>query len=175
VLAEADEAGLPVVLHVEPANPARRLYERLGFVARAAEGIHLAMERPAPAGASGPPAPPDATATADATATGAAGGADTLPTDVAPMPTYDDLAPHIGVTVACLPDGPDLELITVDARTRPGRAGPVPYSALFAGPLDRPLDQGMHRLDLPGTGPIDLFIVPLTPTDGRARYELIVT
>lgn len=33
MLAEADAEGLPVALHVEPGNPARRLYERLGFVA----------------------------------------------------------------------------------------------------------------------------------------------
>ncbi|HEX7133726.1 MAG TPA: GNAT family N-acetyltransferase [Iamia sp.] len=173
VLAEADEAELPVVLHVEPANPARRLYERLGFVVRSTGGTHLEMERPAPGAATGPrPAPPAAEETEEETATD---GVDALPVDLPPLPTYDDLAPHIGVTVACLPDGPDLELVTVEARTRPGRTGPVPYSALLAGPLDRPLEQGMHRLDLPGTGPIELFIVPITPVDGRAVYELIVT
>lgn len=31
LLAEATAAGVPVLLHVNPANPARRLYERLGF------------------------------------------------------------------------------------------------------------------------------------------------
>ena len=32
LLAEADAAGKPVTIHVEKFNPARRLYERLGFV-----------------------------------------------------------------------------------------------------------------------------------------------
>ncbi len=39
VLAEAADAGLPVTLHVEPENPAVRLYGRLGFeVVTEAEG-----------------------------------------------------------------------------------------------------------------------------------------
>lgn len=173
VLDDADAAGLAVRLHVEPANPARRLYERLGFVATGAEGIHLALERPAaratdPAPATTPPAPPPVAA-------GPATTPPALPPGLPPMPTYDDLAGHVGTTVARLPDGPDLELVEIAARPRPGQPGPVPFSALFAGPLDRPLGQGIHQLDLPGTGPIELFIVPLTPTDGRALYELIVS
>jgi GNAT superfamily N-acetyltransferase len=48
----ADEIGVPTRLHVEPASPARRLYERLGFVAGAlsdGEIPRIAMERaPAP-------------------------------------------------------------------------------------------------------------------------------
>jgi GNAT superfamily N-acetyltransferase len=44
VLAEAQAAGLPVRLHVEQFNPARRLYERLGFVPTADQGLHCAME-----------------------------------------------------------------------------------------------------------------------------------
>jgi ribosomal protein S18 acetylase RimI-like enzyme len=35
---------LPVVLHVAIDNPARALYERLGFEVKAAEGIYLRME-----------------------------------------------------------------------------------------------------------------------------------
>lgn len=44
VLAEAQAAGLPVTLHVEQFNPARRLYERLGFVPSADQGLHCGME-----------------------------------------------------------------------------------------------------------------------------------
>jgi ribosomal protein S18 acetylase RimI-like enzyme len=40
----AAEAGLPLRLHVAAASPARRLYERLGFVAVRQEGLHLLME-----------------------------------------------------------------------------------------------------------------------------------
>lgn len=41
---EARRAAVPLVLHVENFNPARRLYERLGFSVRAEEGIYLEME-----------------------------------------------------------------------------------------------------------------------------------
>jgi ribosomal protein S18 acetylase RimI-like enzyme len=43
---EADQAGLPVRIHVEYGNPAQRLYQRLGFVFRGeAVGVHRLMER----------------------------------------------------------------------------------------------------------------------------------
>jgi len=40
VLDEAAAAGLPVRMHVERFNPARRLYERLGFRVEAAGEVH---------------------------------------------------------------------------------------------------------------------------------------
>jgi ribosomal protein S18 acetylase RimI-like enzyme len=47
---EADRRGLAVRLHVEPWNPARRLYERFGFVSTGESGgIYELMERPAAA------------------------------------------------------------------------------------------------------------------------------
>jgi ribosomal protein S18 acetylase RimI-like enzyme len=46
VIAEAEAAGLPIRLHVEPWNPARRLYERLGFVTIEVRGFYELMERP---------------------------------------------------------------------------------------------------------------------------------
>lgn len=57
VLAEAARAGLPVRIHVERDNPARRLYARLGFRAIGENGVHLLMERlpaEAPGAAPGP-------------------------------------------------------------------------------------------------------------------------
>jgi len=44
VLAEADAAGLPVGLHVEATNPAKRLYERMGFVDVEDRGVYIFME-----------------------------------------------------------------------------------------------------------------------------------
>jgi ribosomal protein S18 acetylase RimI-like enzyme len=46
VMTEADAAGLPVRLHVEPWNPAKRLYERLGFRTLEVRGFYELMERP---------------------------------------------------------------------------------------------------------------------------------
>jgi ribosomal protein S18 acetylase RimI-like enzyme len=169
VLAEADAADLPVLLNVEVTNEgARRLYERHGFAVTGPAGpLHLAMARPARSGAV-------PVATAPSTGDGGAHGASPPEVDRSGIPTYEDLAPHVGASVPCA-GGPDLELIAVDATLRPGARGRTPYSALLTGPLDQPLGQGMHRLDLPSTGPVELFIVPINPEDGRARYELIVT
>jgi ribosomal protein S18 acetylase RimI-like enzyme len=47
VIAAADAQGKSVSIHVEMHNPARRLYDRLGFVTVADEGIYLRLERPA--------------------------------------------------------------------------------------------------------------------------------
>jgi ribosomal protein S18 acetylase RimI-like enzyme len=44
LLAEAAAAGKPVRVHVERLNPARRLYERLGFVPVADKGVYLMLE-----------------------------------------------------------------------------------------------------------------------------------
>ncbi len=41
----AGAAGLPTTLHVEPFNPARRLYERQGFREVEARGIYLYLRR----------------------------------------------------------------------------------------------------------------------------------
>ena len=44
LLAEAELAGKPVRIHVEGFNPARRLYERLGFATIADAGVYHLME-----------------------------------------------------------------------------------------------------------------------------------
>jgi ribosomal protein S18 acetylase RimI-like enzyme len=46
LLEEGDATGAVVSIHVERSNPARRLYERLGFLVVAGEGAYLRMERP---------------------------------------------------------------------------------------------------------------------------------
>ncbi len=48
VLCYADDLGVPVNLHVEPFNPALRLYERLGFATVEMRGIYCYMQRPTP-------------------------------------------------------------------------------------------------------------------------------
>lgn len=51
LFAEADASGRKVSIHVEVFNPARRLYERLGFVQAGERGVYLLMERQPCAGA----------------------------------------------------------------------------------------------------------------------------
>ena len=43
---EASEAGKTVSIHVEKNNPAKRLYERLGFEAREDKGVYDLLVRP---------------------------------------------------------------------------------------------------------------------------------
>ena len=44
LLAEAERAKKPVRIHVEQFNPARRLYDRLGFSQIADRGVYLLLE-----------------------------------------------------------------------------------------------------------------------------------
>lgn len=53
LLTEAGAAGSSVRIYVENFNPARRLYERLGFRAIEERGLHLLMVNE-PAGVTGP-------------------------------------------------------------------------------------------------------------------------
>ena len=46
ILEEADLAGKPVSIHVEIHNPARKLYDRLGFVRVEDRGVYVLMRRP---------------------------------------------------------------------------------------------------------------------------------
>ena len=45
LIAEAEESGRKLSIHVETNNPARRLYERLGFRPAGEHGVYLLMER----------------------------------------------------------------------------------------------------------------------------------
>jgi ribosomal protein S18 acetylase RimI-like enzyme len=45
IMAEGDASGRKVSIHVEIFNPARALYERLGFVQAQERGVYLLMER----------------------------------------------------------------------------------------------------------------------------------
>ncbi|CAA9521778.1 MAG: hypothetical protein AVDCRST_MAG85-2940 [uncultured Solirubrobacteraceae bacterium] len=45
LMAEAEEGELKLSIHVEQNNPARRLYERLGFEPAGEHGVYVLMER----------------------------------------------------------------------------------------------------------------------------------
>ncbi len=46
LIAEADAAGKPLSIHVEMNNPARSLYDRLGFEEAGEFGVYVLMRRP---------------------------------------------------------------------------------------------------------------------------------
>lgn len=48
LLRYADSLGREASLHVEPFNPAKRMYERMGFAVRETRGIYEFMVRPVP-------------------------------------------------------------------------------------------------------------------------------
>lgn len=54
ILSQADSRQLEMRLHVEPDNPARRLYQRMGFVDIGQAGIYQEMQRFPPAARDGP-------------------------------------------------------------------------------------------------------------------------
>jgi GNAT superfamily N-acetyltransferase len=50
LIEEADERGVKASIHVERFNPARRLYDRLGFEPVSETGVYLLLERPPASG-----------------------------------------------------------------------------------------------------------------------------
>jgi ribosomal protein S18 acetylase RimI-like enzyme len=46
LMAEADASGRKLSIHVEVNNPARALYDRLGFRPAGEHGVYVLMERP---------------------------------------------------------------------------------------------------------------------------------
>ena len=46
LIAESEESDRKLSIHVESNNPARSLYERLGFAPVGENGVYLLMERP---------------------------------------------------------------------------------------------------------------------------------
>jgi ribosomal protein S18 acetylase RimI-like enzyme len=46
LVGEADQADLPIRIHVEQGSPALRIYDRFGFLAVSQDEIYILMERP---------------------------------------------------------------------------------------------------------------------------------
>ncbi len=54
-----------------------------------------------------------------------------------------------------------------------GNTGRSPFSLVFAGPMETMLGQGIHRLEHVQLETLEVFLVPIQPMDGRARYQAI--
>ena len=84
------------------------------------------------------------------------------------------MEPHVGTTftIEASPAGVPLVLdsvTTLDDRT----GGRDPFSLLFRGPAEPLLPQSIQRLEHAELGVLEIFIVPLAPDAGGARYEAI--
>jgi hypothetical protein len=86
-------------------------------------------------------------------------------------------APHLGTEFAVAGEGvPPLTLTAVDKASGgmwPDRR--APFSLLFSCPRQSMLLQGIHTLEHPILGRIDLFLVPIEPDTRGARYEAVFT
>src|SRR5579875_2953642 len=73
--------------------------------------------------------------------------------------------------------GNPIALELVEAHALPTHSGTPrePFSLIFRGPSDRPLEQQTHTLEHQGIGPVELFLVPIGPagTGGDPEYQAI--
>ena len=152
---EAAAAGGVVGLHVAPGNPARKLYERLGFQIVEAGEMSLRMEWRAGFARGG----------------GEAERAASLLKDIA----SGAFAEHVQTdfTVSGLPGTLLLRLLEVTAR--PGGAGTEQFSLLFRGPADPRLAQGTFSVAHAKLGEFALFLVPLGPDALGMTYQAVFT
>jgi hypothetical protein len=62
----------------------------------------------------------------------------------------------------------EVELVSVEGEPE-GR----PFSVVFRGPADAPLSQGIHRMEHPKMGSLDIFLVPIGPDGEGFLYEAV--
>ena len=69
----------------------------------------------------------------------------------------------------------DLRLTGIDQLpTEPQGPRPEPFSLVFTGPFQRPLDQRSYRLEHTDLGELEIFLVPIGyDTDGERLYEAV--
>jgi hypothetical protein len=88
-------------------------------------------------------------------------------------PTIDDFRPLLNDHFRIVPDGAEafeVELVEVTEIPRePG--GRVPFSLVFQGGPNPPLEQRIYRVEHDGLGELDIFLVPIAVD----QYEAIFT
>jgi hypothetical protein len=86
-----------------------------------------------------------------------------------------DFAPWLGTEFRAIDEtGGAMALELVEAKSLPSRPvapRPEPFSLIFRGPPDRPLDQRVHPLEHDQLGRLGVFLVPIGPgNDGLGPY-----
>lgn len=154
---ESASAGIPLRLTVRFDNPARRLYERIGFRHTGGDGLNLNMELP---------------------------GHTAVPAPVLPVEEQDAVGQEfssryfrtlLGQRLAAhAPDGTTAHLVLNAVDPLPGH-GPATdnFSLQFSGPLEPCLPSACLELTPEGQAPMTVFLVPNGPRDGAMRYEAI--
>ncbi|MBF5040972.1 hypothetical protein FGE12_01110 [Aggregicoccus sp. 17bor-14] len=92
-----------------------------------------------------------------------------------PELSLESFAPHAGTAFRLRAPGAPVALELVKAvALGHGRVGArTPFSLQFLGPEGHRMEQGTRTLEHPAMGPLDIFLVPLGPLQGRMRYEAI--
>ncbi len=96
-----------------------------------------------------------------------------------------DFLPLLGSRFQVDRSGPTIHLELVEVRRSPpgseaearhrAAAGirEEPFTLLFRGPRDTPLDQRIHRLEQDRLGTLEIFLVPVRPDDRGPLYEAV--
>ena len=87
--------------------------------------------------------------------------------------TIDDFRPLEGQRFRIAPDGAEpFEVELVEVTEIPGDpGGRAPFSLVFQGGPNPPLEQGIYRVEHDGLGELEIFLVPIAVD----RYEAIFT
>ena len=94
--------------------------------------------------------------------------------------TIQTFSEYVGSTFRIYPDSShplEVELISateLGERPEEGRYR-QPFSIVIRGPGDVLLTQRIYRMEHPGIGVFDLFLVPIGPDEKGLRYEAIFT
>lgn len=91
--------------------------------------------------------------------------------------TLETFAPLVGDAFTVRAADGAVQATLSAARSPEGHGYPdtvrAPFSLTFHGPVEPRLQQGMHALEHPAVGPIELFLVPVGLSADAAVYEVV--
>lgn len=93
--------------------------------------------------------------------------------------TLQDFTPMLGASFQVAgKEGLSLSLLQAKAlvvRSGTPSAAREPFDLIFVGPGNPVLPQSIYRLEREGAEPLEIFIVPIGPTEGGMGYQAIFT
>jgi hypothetical protein len=91
--------------------------------------------------------------------------------------TAESMSSYVGDVFRVVVDE-DLAFDTELIHVTPGQGvegGRVPFSLVFRGPADLVVPQRTYRMEHPGLGAFEIFIVPIGPDEDGMGYEAVFT